>query len=233
MDPCGAPPRRRKSAAERRAQRRRAEARVAQRLLQAFASLSSHRGGECSALGAAFAAALRIRGDGVRPPPDAAGTSEAHGTNESADGLSAAVPVLGPVVGPALLVREAQVSVQPIVMPMEETLVDGQSTSRSTLQPMSAAQEIADEAAAAVDVSSPKRARTDAPSADSAVQADERLREDALVARLVAEVAGTSEGVCQGRVASYGVGCSTLPRGGSARRTQVELPVSVFHVFFM
>ena len=52
------PGKRRKSAAERRAQRLRAEARMVQRLLRGFAELSSHRGCCTSLLGDALARAL-------------------------------------------------------------------------------------------------------------------------------------------------------------------------------
>ena len=57
-----AAPRRKKSAAERRAQRSRAEARVVGRLLAAFSDLSHHRGSAPTRLGRAFAAALAAGG---------------------------------------------------------------------------------------------------------------------------------------------------------------------------
>lgn len=59
MNAMEAPLRRKKTAAERRAQRLRAEARLAQRLLRALASLDAHRGCASSRLGAALFAALR------------------------------------------------------------------------------------------------------------------------------------------------------------------------------
>eukprot|EP00972_Heterocapsa_arctica_P001291 188380-Heterocapsa_arctica.AAC.1 len=74
MDMDGASPRvrLRKSAAERRAQRLRAEARVAQRLLRAFVAVDSHRGGCLSRLGADFLQVLRGgRADGAARANDA------------------------------------------------------------------------------------------------------------------------------------------------------------------
>eukprot|EP00928_Gymnodinium_smaydae_P074017 TRINITY_DN57102_c0_g1_i1.p1 TRINITY_DN57102_c0_g1~~TRINITY_DN57102_c0_g1_i1.p1 ORF type:complete len:378 (+),score=39.09 TRINITY_DN57102_c0_g1_i1:153-1286(+) len=55
---CRFPPRRRKTAAERRAQYLRAEGRCVQTLLRAFEAINTHRGGKLSAVGRAFLSGL-------------------------------------------------------------------------------------------------------------------------------------------------------------------------------
>eukprot|EP00969_Alexandrium_andersonii_P098539 4348797-Alexandrium_andersonii.AAC.1 len=59
MDAAPAIDRRRKTAAERRAQARRAEARMVSRLLQGFASLDGHRGNALTKAARQFANSLR------------------------------------------------------------------------------------------------------------------------------------------------------------------------------
>ena len=71
--------RRKKTAAERRAQRLRAEARCAQRLLRGFDDLVAHRGCRPTRLGLALQAALRGQGC-----PDLPGEAA-----QGADGLAA------------------------------------------------------------------------------------------------------------------------------------------------
>ena len=75
------PHKRKKTALERREQRRRSEARLVQRLLKGFASIHTHRGGTVSVLGKALARAL-----GASP--------EAHNTQSG--GVSSAAPRQAP-----------------------------------------------------------------------------------------------------------------------------------------
>ena len=77
------PARRKKSAAERRAQRLRAEGRVMQRMLKCLGEVSSHRGCKLSRLGEVLASTLQTDLDTMQPSTEAQHTPEPHQQHET------------------------------------------------------------------------------------------------------------------------------------------------------